>query len=62
MRHDHESIAVQPVELPGSGTAARHDADYVFYELTRSICPICSTMTLDRATGLSSGYLAETKS
>src|ERR1700704_6571853 len=41
MRHDQESLAVQPTDLPGRGTATRLDADYVFYELTRSICPQC---------------------
>jgi hypothetical protein len=46
MRQDHRSIAVKTAELPGSGTATRQDADYVFYELTRSICPICRT-TID---------------
>src|SRR6266516_2144942 len=46
MRHDHETIAGQAAELSGSGTAARHDADYVFYELARSICRICRT-TID---------------
>src|SRR5882672_2310103 len=46
MRHDHRSIAVQPAQVPSNGAAARHDADFVFYELTRSICPICRT-TID---------------
>jgi uncharacterized radical SAM superfamily Fe-S cluster-containing enzyme len=41
MRHDQESLALQPTDLPGGATATRLDADYVFYELTRSICPQC---------------------
>src|SRR5215471_12265932 len=36
-----ESMAMQAAGLAGDNTAHRHDADYVFFELTRSICPEC---------------------
>jgi len=36
-----EPIAVQAADVPGGELISKHDADYVFYELTRSICPIC---------------------
>src|SRR5258708_37938037 len=36
-----EPIALQETDLQGGDVAAKHDADYVFYELTRSICPEC---------------------
>ena len=30
-----------PNQSPADGTVSKKDADYVFYELTRSICPKC---------------------
>src|SRR6266851_7541690 len=38
-----EPIAVQAPDVPGGELISKHDDDYVFYELTRSICPICRT-------------------
>ena len=32
---------MQPCDAPAAGRATKHDADYVFHELTRSICPEC---------------------
>ena len=34
-----EPIAVQAPDVPRGELTSKHDADYVFYELTRSICP-----------------------
>ena len=37
---------VQPIAMQVPGVPCgelKQDADYVFYELTRSICPICRT-------------------
>jgi uncharacterized radical SAM superfamily Fe-S cluster-containing enzyme len=36
-----EPIAVQAPDVPRGELTSKHDADYVFYELTRSICPTC---------------------
>ena len=33
------ALAIQPARVTSSG--GKQDADYVFYELTRSICPTC---------------------
>ena len=34
-------VAQAPAAAPRSELASKHDADYVFFELTRSICPGC---------------------
>jgi uncharacterized radical SAM superfamily Fe-S cluster-containing enzyme len=41
MRHERELTALQAKAVRGGQIAVKQDADYVFYELTRSICPIC---------------------
>src|SRR6266849_2702192 len=38
-----QPIAVQAPGVPCGELTSKHDADYVFYELTRSICPMCRT-------------------
>jgi 7,8-dihydro-6-hydroxymethylpterin dimethyltransferase len=44
MHHEKEPIAVHAPEMPGGELALKHDADYVFFELTRSICPVCRVL------------------
>jgi hypothetical protein len=34
-------MAPRQTQVPFGGLASKHDADYVFYELARSICPTC---------------------
>ena len=41
MRDQAEPIPVRTRDAPLGDIASKHDADYVFYELTRSICPEC---------------------
>ena len=42
MKHSDDQALPSPLELPSAQAAPRkHDVDYVFYELTRSICPQC---------------------
>jgi len=41
MRDERELIALQVRDASRGEIAAKQDADYVFYELTRSICPEC---------------------
>src|SRR5216683_4880746 len=41
MPHERALTASQARQLSGGDLPARHDADYVFYELARSICPEC---------------------
>src|SRR5882762_4115197 len=36
-----QPIAIEAVTAPSSRLTTKQDADYVFYELTRSICPTC---------------------
>ena len=36
-----QPIAVQTLDVLSGGITTKQDADYVFYELTRSICPTC---------------------
>ncbi len=41
MPHEGQPIAVSAADAPHGESVTKHDADHVFYELTRSICPEC---------------------
>jgi len=41
MPHARHPIALAPSEMLHRELAIKQDADHVFYELTRSICPDC---------------------